>query len=278
MARCTQTCPEITLIVQSLVNALQLLPSFRGKTRIIVALNRIAPDLHVRSKYGPLMKARLHDFTNWLCFTGGYKPSIPNHLKTLMKGDCFIDIGANLGIWSMMASKNVGSQGVVLAFEPQRLLNEEIRSNARLNGLGNIFVFDMAIGDRTGLFALAGSNSEHTGVGHIDTKTAGDTIVVDLAEDLKLVDKLVAERNVMVKIDVEGFELQVLKSLRALFNSRRIESLIVELDPALLGRFGTQASSIYAFMESRGFVPTVLECAPDEEEFHYDEIFVRNSN
>src|SRR3546814_18389766 len=73
----------------------------------------------VRSHYGPV-QLRLYpgDRTNRHCILGTYNNVVPDEVERLEEGDCFIDVGANCGLFSIMAGQRVGPGGLVLAFEP----------------------------------------------------------------------------------------------------------------------------------------------------------------
>src|SRR3546814_10039154 len=80
----------------------------------------------VRSHYGPV-QLRLYpgDRTNRHCILGTYNNVVPDEVERLEEGDCFIDVGANCGLFSIMACQRVGPGGLVLAFETSQQTRSE---------------------------------------------------------------------------------------------------------------------------------------------------------
>ena len=81
--------------------------------------------------------------------TGTYEKGILSYLKsTLRKGDCFVDVGANIGLMTIFASKCVGNEGQVVAFEAHPKTAELLKENIQLNQLMNIQVCQYALGSK----------------------------------------------------------------------------------------------------------------------------------
>ncbi len=78
---------------------------------------------------------------------------------------------------------------------------------------------------------------------------------------------------IFVKIDTEGYELEVLKGILALLKGKLIEKMIVEIDHENLLRYGSSSQQIYEFVERFGYRATV-----DARSKHYDEVFVKAVN
>ncbi len=129
------------------------------------------------------------------------------HLKS---GDVFIDIGANIGGYSMWAAKCVGQSGKVLALEPQPKVLERLRTNAIFNEDLPITIVPIAAGETKSIMQMSIS-AENDGEGSLArTNQSGGFIEVEV---LPLVDILAANDIIRVdglKIDVEGFEETVL--------------------------------------------------------------------
>ena len=239
----------------------------------MLPLARILP-----SRYGPMLRVRREDFTNRAALFGLYGQEIADWIKCLGPNGIFLDIGANAGIFSLLASKSLIS-GEVFAFEPNPVVFDELRFNIRINDASNITAFNAALSDRTGTFALT-HNPQHTGNAAINKARSKPTsaplsrehIVLAIAPKyLHAITEAAGNQAVCIKIDVEGHEFQVLKGLRdaGLLSSARW--VIVEIDATHLARFGATVDDVYAIMKNSNLLPTkgVLE---DE---HYDEIFIR---
>src|SRR3546814_4622191 len=87
-------------------------------------------------------------------------------VERLEEGDCFIDVGANCGLFSIMAGQRVGPGGLVLAFEPCQQTFSRLVDNIETNGLKNILPFRLALADMSGIVELdsgsTGRSEEHT--------------------------------------------------------------------------------------------------------------------
>lgn len=126
-------------------------------------------------------------------------------------GDCILDIGANVGDWTMPFALKVGSTGRVLSFEPVPYLAETIAKTARVNRQDWVEVFELALSAEDGQaeFSVEKENSGGSRLGQAE----GDFSVIPV--QTKRLDSLLEERPDidridLVKIDVEGHELEVL--------------------------------------------------------------------
>ncbi len=133
--------------------------------------------------------------------------------RCLSSGDTFVDVGSNIGLMSLFASRIVGESGVVYAFEPEQDTFAILQQNVSLNTVSNILSYSVALGS-VGGEALIYSNLEiNRGSASLikpyEREAAGRKVAVDT------LDHFVANHNItqikMMKIDVEGMELEVLK-------------------------------------------------------------------
>jgi FkbM family methyltransferase len=141
--------------------------------------------------------------------TGEYEKSeIDFFSKCLKPGDVVIDIGANIGIYSLVASKIVGESGKVLAVEAVPKNQEILCKNIKLNSAHNVEVINAAASDKADqtlkIYIQKGSMGTHSAV-----KSGNDFIVVNTVS-LDSVTKSLNKVDV-VKIDVEGYEAYVFK-------------------------------------------------------------------
>ncbi len=166
-------------------------------------LSRLSPNLVTTSACGPTTRARLEDATNRAALFGEYDRAVYDAILCLAPGGAFIDVGANASVWSLVAGDEVGPNGLVLAFEPQRLLAEELRADVRLNDLENVYVFDFAIGDATCPQTCV--RSKKTQRNDLREKGRGTpTWLVDPANDLPALETMIGARGVMNSPQVAG--------------------------------------------------------------------------
>ena len=145
------------------------------------------------------------------------KPLSPNAQVDLLcrSGDCVIDIGANIGDWTLAFALAAGKTGRVLAFEPVPHLAETVRKTARINRIDWVEVHELALSatDGTSTFSVEHGNS---GGSRLGTKS-GDFSQISV--ESRRLDSFVDERPDLtridlVKVDVEGHELEVLEGGR----------------------------------------------------------------
>jgi FkbM family methyltransferase len=155
---------------------------------------------------------------------GGYrllKPAAPLPIiGALCKpGDVFVDVGANIGNWMLEAARCVGAQGRVLAVEPVPYLAEALRKTARANRLGCVTVAEVALAEAGGTrpFSVERGNSGGSRFGMVDDDGGREfsPITVRTVRLDDLVQEHALERLDVLKIDVEGFESDVLAGATA---------------------------------------------------------------
>lgn len=122
-------------------------------------------------------------------------------LDYLRPGDAFIDVGANAGLYTLLALAVVGDQGCVHAFEPNSAVASILRESLELNGAANVFVHEMGCSDRAGLAEFLNGGDDCTA--HIGAAAAtGNPVRVDRLDDV-----LEEIPYAMIKLDIEGYEI-----------------------------------------------------------------------
>ncbi len=183
---------------------------------------------------------------------GGEQRVVAEALRFLRTGDAVFDIGANVGLYTVLFSKSVGDSGQVIAFEPEARTCEHLLANLKLNKARNVRCFRKALGERTGRASLftgsiigGGSLVAQNGAGHAEQ-------IVELAagDELVAAEKLPTPRA--VKINVEGYEYSVIQGLRNTLKERGCEMIICEIHPSMLPS-GTTPAAILNLVDSLGF-------------------------
>lgn len=136
--------------------------------------------------------------------------------RQVRPGDVIYDVGANLGFFSVMAAKLVGPTGQVYSFEPVTENATTIQRNASLNGLSNLTPFELAVGSRAGNLELLLSDW-NGGASLSPTSVKPTEAVARRSVRVVALDDFIAEQRLrppsFVKIDVEGFELEVMQGM-----------------------------------------------------------------
>lgn len=148
--------------------------------------------------------------------------------QELRAGDTFVDVGANIGYFSLLASKLIGSSGRVFAFEPLPNLVAQIMYNTHLNDLHNIKINQVAAGAERKKLKLSIMPGNIGGSSLVKDIPFGGSEVVDVApldEEIAVV-----SRVDLMKIDVEGYEYEVLVGARKILSTYK-PTLILEFSP-----------------------------------------------
>lgn len=147
--------------------------------------------------------------------------------QILKKDDVFIDIGASVGLMSLYAAELVGNKGKIWSFEPMREMADMIRQSIHHNHLNNIEVFDFALGETECELPIF-TNRACPSLIMKDNETSHQKVVVKVLDDIIKEKKLQSVK--MMKIDVEGFELQVLRGCKNLLSSANAPILCIEYE------------------------------------------------
>jgi FkbM family methyltransferase len=185
----------------------------------------------------------------------------------LRPGDTFVDAGANVGIFTAYASRAVGKSGCVIAFEAHPLISTVLAENVALNKLTNVTVVTAALGDKAGELKMKYPRAD-PGSTHVAIRpSAEDATVPVVTLDAALRERGVAHADYL-KIDVEGFERQVLEG--AMDTITRNPTIIVQTEvfEEHLARYGQKPADLFAFLAGLGFVPHVINTDGELSQVH----------
>ena len=173
--------------------------------------------------------------------------------KLLKPGMRVVDVGANIGYYLLLFEKYIGSEGEVICIEPSVENLPELKKNIEINRFVNVKLFDVAIGMDDGTTGLrVGINSG------VVEKNQGSYQVA-----LRKLDSLVTDKVDFLKIDVEGYEGQVLKGAQEILN-RDKPILFLEIHPSIIPEFGFSVGQILDDLSSIYKETTCYECQPNE--------------
>jgi FkbM family methyltransferase len=184
-----------------------------------------------------------------------YEQETTRLLKRILEpGMTFIDVGAHVGYYTLMAAKQVAPTGRVFSFEPEPSNYDILIGNIHLNEYSNVKTVNKAVSSRIGtttLFLTALDNGRHSTYRHGLPESGSveiETTTVDAfleAEGWPEVD--------LVKIDVEGAEMDVLDGMGQLLHKSDAPKLIVEFNPSLLQSAGVIPAVLLERLTSAGF-------------------------
>jgi FkbM family methyltransferase len=186
----------------------------------------------VRSAYGVLMVPNWQDTTFRYCIFGTYGRDLADLLMGEREDFVFVDIGANQGLYSLIAAQNPRCRKVI-AFEPVPTTHARLAANVALNGgAARTALHLLAIADSAGEVTINVS-ADHTGTASLagrGTGAASGGVTIETI-DAPLLDPLLAgDLPMFVKIDVEGLEAVVIAELAKTQSFARVQAIFYEVD------------------------------------------------
>ena len=148
------------------------------------------------------------------------EPETLSWLDSFKKADCFIDVGANIGVYTLYAAHKYHKM-LIYAFEPMKKNYDRLWDNIVLNGFKNIIPFQWAVGARVGFSKFCSDGEVGTSGGQLGS---GEKIQVVSVDTIISATSL---RNVNLKIDIDGLELDVING--ALNSLTYIKSILIEV-------------------------------------------------
>lgn len=167
-------------------------------------------------------------------------------LDNLKSDDLFVDIGANLGAYTILASKVIGAR--TISIEPIPSTFSRLRQNIYINEIDDkVELHNVGLADKTGVLRF--SDSQDT-----ENRVLLDNIESSVEVNVSTLDEVLRGREPsMMKIDVEGYELPVLKGAKNLLKNKFLRIIILELNDSGL-KYGYDNESIVSFLSNYGFV------------------------
>jgi FkbM family methyltransferase len=178
-------------------------------------------------------------------------------LKRFLKSkDNFIDIGANIGLFSLLASRYVGTEGIICSFEPTSITYQRLQENIQLNGLKNIRSYRLALSDTNGQAELQIASEGYDAWNSLAKPSSGKVVNSETVATLTL-DSFVEKENIenvsLIKIDVEGWEIPVLQGAKSLLSSPNAPTLMVEFMEENAQNAGFSCKELYQLLVDYGY-------------------------
>ncbi len=171
-------------------------------------------------------------------------------------GDVAVDVGANLGLYTLLLARAVGDGGRVFAFEPDPENFELLRRNLERNGARNVVAERLAVADENGplrLYLCERNRGDHRTWDSHDGRPSIEIEAVRL-DDYLDADRLGPEGRVdLVKMDVQGAEAQALAGMEGLLRRHSGVTLVTEFWPAGLVRAGAEPAAVLKRLGGLGF-------------------------
>jgi len=227
----------------------------RGKYRLYKLLDRCVGTVRGVTPLGVRLEFRPTDVTCYHYFRPGRESQLLALIDELPAEGIFVDVGANAGNYSIIAARRVGASGRVIAFEAARETYARLVRHLSLNQADNVIPLNAAVGAEEGLATMTiCENSGLSHLGKMERPNFEKTERVPLVSLDRFLPALTEGRKIdLLKIDVEGAELSVLRGAEWLFQSGAIKKLHLELIPGHLARFGNRPEEVYQFMADHGY-------------------------
>jgi FkbM family methyltransferase len=170
--------------------------------------------------------------------------------RLVVPGMQVLDVGANVGLYSLWVAKCAGEKGRVVAFEPVPLLFEGLAESCKRSGLSNIECMNFALGTDDGA-ALMVERAFNSGDGRM---SAAGSVAREVRVEVRRLDSLLPGRTFdLIKIDVQGYELNVLRGMEKALEGNRQVRILFEYWPDGLRAAGTNPADLIAFLQGKGF-------------------------
>jgi len=177
----------------------------------------------------------------------------------LRPGDVFIDIGANIGLHTLIASKKVEANGKVYAFEPTPNTFARLKENIYINNIQNVEIFPIALSNTSGsqpFFSFGNGMDAFNSFAPILEQTPFEKVDVATTTLSNFYSKLpvgLIEKISLIKIDVEGWEAPVLEGGYKLLEKPNAPTLLVEFTEENAKAAGRKCSDLFSLGEELGY-------------------------
>lgn len=178
-----------------------------------------------------------------------------NHF--LRPGDIFVDVGANIGLFTAIAAKLVGKKGLVYAFEPCSLTYDRLKYNVKLNKFSNVKCNQIALSDRNCEQDMVLSLDGFDAWNSLAKPTAGESFSSEVINTMRWDDFAIQHdlqgKVTLMKIDVEGWETFVLSGGTQTLSREDAPTLLVEFTEKAAKTANSSCQELYQKLEHLGY-------------------------
>jgi FkbM family methyltransferase len=210
----------------------------------------------VRTRHGAFFLNPVSDFGYCLMFSDDYEPGMTAVLQRyLSPGGVFIDLGANEGYFSVLASRLVGPSGNVIAVEPQSRLENIIQTNSSLNECSNVRLIQAVVSSITGTIKIQLSPDINTGGTSLfrSTKYPLKTETVPSFTIAEFLSRTEVERCDLIKVDVEGAEYDIFMGAEQVLKAGVLRNIALEIHNSILETRGLSGLRLHEWILSCGY-------------------------
>jgi FkbM family methyltransferase len=215
---------------------------------------------YVEAEIQPGVRIKLY-FDSWLCCWIYHKECDRAELQFLnaflRPGDIFVDIGANIGLYTVTAAHLVRETGHVYAFEPCSKNFKRLVDNVQANNFRNVSCYQLALSDKTQIEEMTISLDGYDASNSLAKPVLGEYFGTESVSCIKWDDFLrehgVARCARIIKIDVEGWENYVISGAKETLSGRDAPILQVEFNERACRSAGSSCRELFQLLESLGY-------------------------
>lgn len=194
-----------------------------------------------------------------LFWYGYYEKALGDLIKKILQpGDVFLDIGANIGYFSLLAA-NKEPTSKIISFEPVECLFQKLEKNISINNIGNITALHVAIGEINAERELFISTPDNLGMSSFQEPEnySGKKEKVRVISIDHWFKKAKLSRVDLVKLDIEGSELAALRGMQEVLQNFR-PVVIAEINPGTLALFNLTPADIFDYLNKLDFIAYLI--------------------
>jgi FkbM family methyltransferase len=229
-------------------------------------------DKRLCTRYGIHYNLYVNDYQQWLLYFYSSLDSSFELLKYINQGETIVDIGSNIGQTTLAIAHKLNNTGKIYSFEPFPSTFSLLENNIKLNRFSNIIPENIGLGEQDASVEMTIVCPTNTGGNRIESKNKDDNnkINVKVTSLDKYFEKLEAHQNIhFIKIDVEGYEMQVLKGSTQILKQKK-PKLFIEISDPLLRNQGSSAEQIIRFLQKLGYI--LYDTTTNKEVFSFTDL------
>jgi FkbM family methyltransferase len=205
--------------------------------------------LRVIERKGIKMRLDISDYIGHYIYFGFEDPSFESLMQLCTDGANVLDVGANVG-WTVLNIAKRIQTGMVLGFEPDPFNYQRCMENVSLNDPRNVLLFPVGLSDIKATLNMEVRVASNRGGNRILSSGAGHQVEVVKLDDFEPIKNL--GHVDLIKIDVEGYEMNVLKGARGLLEKHH-PVLFIEVDDSNLRDQGYSARELIVFLNDNAY-------------------------
>lgn len=228
---------------------------FYSKMLLKPIINRLDVEKTLKLNSGnSMIQCRLRDWIPWNIYLHGSYVVEESYAKYMMsyceQSKIIFDVGANIGYYTIQFAQK--TDGKVYAFEPMNYQFNSLLKNIELNELKNVYPIKKIVSDYEGNQRIYFSGMDNTAASSLVVKSDEYEDVPSITLD-KFCNKNDVQSIDLLKIDVEGYELHVLKGLSEMLYTNKIEHMFIEIVEQHLQKAGHTSEELLKYLHNYGY-------------------------